>query len=214
MPVSVWVLMLAQALSMSVAPLLMFSGGLVGSDLAPEPGWATLPLALSVIGTALGVMPLTRLMQSIGRKWVFVAGTILAGLTALLAAYSVGIGSFALFCLASLLSGGSLAVAQQYRFAAMETVSVDKAGRAASQVLLGGLMAAYLGPELVVFGQGIGEQLSPATLRGDHIPFIGAFVLLSFICLLAMLVILLGYRNPVKQDIATSKAGRPLTEIF
>jgi len=214
MPISVWVLMLAQALSMSVAPLMVFSGGLVGSDLAPEPGWATMPLALMVAGTALGVMPLTRLMQSLGRKRVFIVGTVLAGLAALLAAYSISVGSFAFFCIAGLLLGGSLAVAQQYRFAAMEIVSVDRASRATSRVLLGGLIAAYLGPELVVFGQGIGDYLGLATLRADHLPFIGAFVLLSFICLLAMLVLLVGYRNPVKLDVAASKTGRPLTEIF
>ncbi len=214
MPVTVWILMLAQALSMSVAPLLVFSGGLVGSDLAPEPGWATMPLALMVAGTALGVMPLTRLMQALGRKRVFMAGAVLASTSALLAAYSLSVGSFALFCIAGLLLGGSLAVAQQYRFAAMETVTVDKAGKAASQVLLGGLIAAYLGPELVVFGQGIGGQLGLSNVHPDHLPFIGAFILLFVICLLALLVIWLGYRNPVALDVATTRTGRPLAEIF
>ena len=50
MPRNVWLLMLAQALNQSSAPLVVLVGGLIGSQLAPSPQWVTLPIALMVVG--------------------------------------------------------------------------------------------------------------------------------------------------------------------
>ena len=63
---------MAQALAFSTAPLVVFVGSLVGRSLAPDSSLATLPVALEVIGTAVGVVPLTLLMRRFGRKVVMV----------------------------------------------------------------------------------------------------------------------------------------------
>lgn len=64
------------------------------------------------------------------------------GLCALLAAYAIVLGSFALFCLAVMLIGTNSAFGQQYRFAAAESVELHFAARAVSFLLLSGVVAA------------------------------------------------------------------------
>ena len=63
MPRNVWVLTLAQAFAMSATPMMMLLGGLIGAQLAPTPALSTLPIAVMVIGVALSVVPVSRLMR-------------------------------------------------------------------------------------------------------------------------------------------------------
>ncbi|MDX1430956.1 MAG: MFS transporter [Gammaproteobacteria bacterium] len=213
MPAGVWLLTLAQALSMSIASLMVFAGGIMGSELSADPAWATLPVALLVVGTALGVMPAARLMHYLGRRVVFIAGATVGVLAALVAAVGIRGESFVVFSLSGLLLGTSLAVAQQYRFAAMELVAPSQTGRAAARVLLGGLVAAYLGPELVVYGGGLVERLGLGAESSIHLTFVGAFLLLSAVCTLALIVIAFGYRDRSRIGTGGHAEGRPLAEV-
>ena len=58
--INVWVLTLSNALAASIMALMILVGSLVGSDLAPAAEWATLPLALTICGTAAGIVPATQ----------------------------------------------------------------------------------------------------------------------------------------------------------
>jgi MFS family permease len=166
MPINVWLLTLIQALAMSAGTMLVLAGGVLGAQLTPDPIWSTLPLAMSIVGTACGVLPITRLMQHFGRKPVFIAATILGALVALMGAASVINNSFWGLVISAYLLGVMMSAIQQIRFAAMESVPVDLVPKAASTVLLGGLVAAILGPELVTLGQQVNQQT-----------FVGAFYL-------------------------------------
>jgi MFS family permease len=166
MPINVWLLTLIQALAMSAGTMLVLAGGVLGAQLTPDPIWSTLPLAMSIVGTACGVVPITRLMQHFGRKPVFIAATILGALVALMGAASVINNSFWGLVISAFLLGVMMSAIQQIRFAAMESVPVDLVPKAASTVLLGGLVAAILGPELVTLGQQVNQQT-----------FVGAFYL-------------------------------------
>lgn len=214
LPGVIWLLMVLQALSMSIAPLFFFAGGIAGNALAPRPALATLPVAMVILGTALSVVPVTRLMHTFGRKTVFLGGAVLAAAGSLLAATALLQAHFGLFCLAGLLTGASVAVAAQYRFAAIEAVSPDQVGPATSRVLLGGLLSAYLGPELVVWGEWASRWLPASTASSEHGAFIGGFLLMALIALLALTILALAYRNrgTVAQD--NHAEGRPLREIF
>ena len=64
----VWLLAAINAIAMSSVPMMMLIGSIIGAELAPAEQWATLPIAMMVIGTALGVIPATRCMQHLGRK--------------------------------------------------------------------------------------------------------------------------------------------------
>ena len=178
MPFNVWVLTLAQAFAMSAAPMMMLLGGIIGAEIAPSPILATLPIASMVVGVAISILPVTQLMRRFGRKKVFIGGSVVAGGAGLVAAYAAQEQSFELFCFSGILLGSAGAVIQQYRFAAMESVVPELGAKATSRVLLGGLVAAFLGPELAVLGGDLIET-----------PYVGAFLFLTMVSLLAGLTL-------------------------
>jgi len=202
----VWILAIAGALGLCVAPVVVFIGGIVGSILAPQVELATLPVAFMVVGTALSVLPVTRLMQVFGRKNVFISGAIFSAVASLLASYFISEHSFWGFTVSVAMLGGGMAVIQQYRFAAMESVSIDRMASAASFVLLGGLIAAILGPELAQVGENLFETA-----------FAGSFFMLAFVCL-AGGICLLFYQPPegaqADKNEGATKVERPLKEIM
>jgi len=155
LPHNVWFLLAAQALNQSCAPMLVLVGGLIGSQLAPSQALATLPVALMVVGTAFSVIPVVMASRRWGRKRVFYAGILVSSCGGLLCSYSLMQQWFIGFCGGAGLMGASLAVVQQYRFAAMESVTPDLVPKAASRLLLAGLVAAFLGPELAVWGRDV-----------------------------------------------------------
>ncbi len=133
---------------MSGAPILILIGGIIGTELAPYPSWATLPIASMVTGLALCTIPASLLMKRIGRRYGFIVGVAVAALASLGAAYAIMHHNFLLFCLAATLIGGNIAFVQQYRFAAAESVESPHTAKAISFVLLGGIAGGYLGPEI------------------------------------------------------------------
>ena len=133
---------------MTAPAITVLLGGVVGSILAPDPKWATLPVALMVIGGATTSFPAAYLMRLSGRKFGFILASFVGISAGLLAAYAIHREVFALFCVASLLIGSQNSFVQQYRFAAAESVTLNNASKAISFMMLGGIVAAYLGPEL------------------------------------------------------------------
>jgi MFS family permease len=142
------VLGIGQLVGSSGLSLMALVGGLVGSLLAPSPALATLPVTVQVFGLALSTIPASLLMRRYGRRAGFVGSASVGALAALLAAYAVAQGSFGLFCVATFFTGLQGAFMQQYRFAATESVAPEFAGRAVSLVLVGGILAGFLGPEI------------------------------------------------------------------
>jgi MFS family permease len=214
LPGAVYLLMAVQALSLCTAPLYFLTGGIVGDALAPRPALATLPVACIIVATALTVVPVTRAMRRFGRKRLFLAGALINGAGALLAAVALAAGSFTLFCAAGVAAGVSIAIAQQYRFAAIETVPPALAGKATARVLLAGLAAAWLGPELVTWGA-FAEALPLAA--GAHPAqgaFIGGFLLLAVIAAATMALVALGYHNIAPPGAESRGNARPLRTLL
>ncbi len=192
MPANVWLLTLIQALAMSTGTMLVLAGGVLGAQLTPDAKWSTLPLAMSIVGTACGVVPVTRLMQHLGRKPVFIGATLLGAMMTLVAAYSITNSSFWGLVISAFFIGMVMSAIQQIRFAAMESVSVELMPRAASTVLLGGLVAAILGPELVTIGQLISSQA-----------FVGAFYLMAGLLVICSLL----FSKITNTHVVTSKVA-------
>ena len=149
---SVWLLAMTQALCNSGTFLVVLLGGILGSQLAPRPALATLPLSVMIIGLALTTFPAALIMQRLGRRPVFQATALVAAGAAVLGAQAIRADSFGLFCLATFLLGTTNAVVMQYRFAAAEHVAPELAGRAVATVMVGALVAAWLGPEIAILG--------------------------------------------------------------
>jgi MFS family permease len=85
----VYVLTAAQALSASGMMTMTLLGGILGSQLAPSPGLATLPVSCVILGLALSTIPAALVMQRIGRRRAFIASALLASVAACAIAWSV-----------------------------------------------------------------------------------------------------------------------------
>lgn len=201
-PRNVFLLSLSQTLGLSGAPVIVFVGGIVGSALAPSPSWATLPIATMVVGTALFTIPASLVMKKIGRRPGFAASSLVSAVAALAAAYAIGVESFALFCGATLFIGGNLAFVQQYRFAAAESVDAHRVGNAVSFVLLGGVVAGYLGPEIA--------RITRDWL--DYGQYTATFSTLA-ILYIVVAVLLLFLREGAVQDGVTTGGERSLRRV-
>lgn len=201
LPKNVWILTIAQSLVMAVSSLVVFVGGIVGAGLAPSEKLATLPVAAMIVGTAISVLPVTGLMQRLGRRNSFSFILAFSISNALATAYALHFESFYFFCFNALLFGVTNACVMQFRFAAMESVSVELIPNAASAVLIGGIAAAFVGPEIALAGRNLYET-----------EFAGSFFLLAGVFLVAF-VVLRFFRNvPIKKS-EMDEGPRPLKEI-
>lgn len=193
--------MFAYALMMSGTSLMVLIAGIIGTRFAPSEGMATLPVALTIVGLAASTLPTGKLLSRFGRRRVFVGYGVLAFFAALLAAYSLMNSSFLLFCMAAMLIGWSAAAGHQYRFAAMESVPGEQATKATSILLFGGILAAFVGPEIAVYGQHL--------LTAD---FAGSYLLLACVYVIGIIVISF-HKDTGKLDTSHHLEGRPLREI-
>lgn len=193
--------MLAYALMMAGSSLMVLIAGIIGTRFAPSPGLATLPVALTIVGLALSTLPTGKLLNRFGRRKVFVGNGFVAVFGALLAAWSLSNSNFILFCTAAMLIGWSAAAGHQYRFAAMESVPPELASRATSLLLLGGILAAVVGPEVAIRGQFL--------LAVD---FAGSYVLLAGVYALG--IVLVSFHSETRSYTGKLQfSGRPLSEI-
>ena len=197
-------LFFAQCFGQTAAPILVLLGGIIGTRIAPSPDLATLPLAFMIMGIASATIPASMLMANFGRKAGFVVGTCWAILASLLAAWSVQQSSFYLFCFASFLIGNYAAFLQQFRFAVAESVPVDEVPKSLSILMLAGIVAAILGPE-------VGRRFSVV----EGLPeYVGSFLGLAALLTTSMLVLVVFYRNTTVVANKVEGEERPLPEIL
>jgi predicted MFS family arabinose efflux permease len=115
-------------------------------------------------------------------------------------------GSFWLFSLGMALLGFAGAFVQQYRFAASDYGSPGERARAVSLVLSGGVAAAVIGPQTVIYTRNL----------FDPIPFAGSFFAIIVVAGLAAVTLYgglvgAGQRPPPERQVRAG--GRPLGEI-
>jgi MFS family permease len=177
---TVWLLAAINAIAMSSVPMMMLIGSIIGAQLAPARQWATLPIAMMVIGTASAVVPATRCMQRLGRKRAFGLFIALGACACALLGQALALGSFVLFCVGAMGLGATAAALQQIRFAAMECVTLADAPTAASIIMCAGIVAAFVGPELALAGQ----HFSSVDYQGSF--WLGAASLVAAGCLLML----------------------------
>ena len=201
-PLSVWRLMVAYSMMMAGTTLMVLIAGIIGISFAPNEGLATLPIAFVVIGVASSTLPTGRLFVHWGRRRVFVSYGILAIFSALFASWSLVIWSFPAFCLAAFMMGWAGAASHQYRFAALELVQARLAPKATSVLLLGGILAAFVGPEIAVRGRGMLET-----------PFAGSYLVLAFVYGLGVVLVSMNPDSTVNEE-AHPEPDRPLSEIL
>jgi MFS family permease len=198
------VLLLAgsQALMLSAIVMSMALGAILGGILAPDKSYATLPIAVMVIGTAIASIPAALLMRRFGRRTGFLAGASLGLAGSLLCAFALQQQSFALFVIGHLLLGSYQGFANYYRFAAVEATDASHASRAIAWVIAGGVVAAFLGPQLGQWGRD--------WVAGSL--FVGSYLTQGVLSLAALATLSQVKLKPVA--VAHSVDARPLREII
>ena len=198
------VLTFAQCFGQTAAPILVLLGGIVGAQIAPSLNWATLPIAIQIIGIASATIPASYLMSKVGRKAGFLGGTALAIFAALFAAWGIFQQSFALFCIASFFIGNYIAFLQQFRFAVAESVPKQQIPKCLSFLMLAGIVAALLGPE-------VGRRFSVI----EGLPnYVGSFLGMAAMLSVSFLILLLFYRNTDMETYEQASTDRSLGQIF
>ena len=196
------VLTLSQIFSFTAAPVTVFLSGIIGSQISPLKSLSTLPMSISVVGIAIGAIFASKLMSITGRKVGFIVASIGNTLVSILAAYSIFIQSFSIYCVANFFLGMGMAFTHQYRFAAAESVSKDKVPRAISIILLGGIVSAFIGPSVANFSK---------DLFSNHM-YIGSYLSLAALTFLPTIFFLF-YKNTSKIELSFKYSGRSYFEL-
>lgn len=196
------VLIAAQAFLGAQMPLIFTIGGLAGQQLAPHPCFATLPIALIVLGSMLTATPLSAFMQRFGRQAGFFLGALGGAAGGAMAALGLVQHSFPLFLFGSLLTGIYMSSQGFFRFAATDTASEAFKPKAISYVMAAGLVSAVIGPTLVKL-----------TATQMVVPFLGAYLAVVAINLLGALLF---FGLDIPKPVATSgvSGGRTRRELL
>ena len=202
MPLTVTLLSLCQALLVSGNVLLIAVSPLIGASLAPNAAWSTTPVAAQWLGLMCATIPASLIMAKLGRKRGFVLGNLIGLVGALVAIQALMSERFGLFLLATWLIGIGIGFGQLYRFAAVEAAPAAKRDRAIGLVMGGGVLAAFAGPWLARVSRELGE-----------VPFLGSFVGLAALYMLALLVLMLTRLPPAARTHGDGSA-LPLTKIL
>ena len=196
-------LVAAQALGGASPPIIISLGGLVGQQLSSNPTATTLPVSIYQLGLALSTLPAAWLMQRLGRRWAYVLGAVLGVVSGIIAAQGIAQSDFVTFCIGTALAGFYAACVQSYRFAAADAVGAPHLqAKAISRIMVGGLIAAIIGPQVVIWTR----DALPAT------PFAGSFYSQAALAALALPILLL-LRLPAPQKQAIAGTARPLKAI-
>ena len=195
-----------QALLYSSLSLIVATTALVGFALAADKSWATLPFAAQLLATMLTSLPAGALMARIGRKAAFQLATLLGMVGGGACTLAILTGSFPVFVAGSAGLGMFAGFGNFYRFAAADSVDPAHRSRSIGYVMAGGVVAAFVGPNL-------------ADLTRDAIAdaaFAGSYASLIALCILS-LGLLSALRLPAPrasgEEGEVADPGRPLAAI-
>jgi MFS family permease len=197
------ILAVGQALAGANSTVTVATGAIAGAVLAPSKTLATVPVSTYVLGLWFGTLPVGALARRFGRRIAFQIGTACGVMTGLLCCLSVLQGSFILFCIGTFFSGLYAAAHQAYRFAAADTASDTFRPKAISWVLVGGIFAGIIGPQLVIATK---DLWAPYLFAASYLAQAGAAVLAGLV--LTRLNIPIPPRHP------EGGHGRPLSQIL
>ena len=176
--------------------------GLVGLALAPVGWMATLPVTAYVLGSAAAAMPVSWMQAHWGRRRSFQFGLVVAMLACALGAYAVAHRNFWLLLVATVVAGFYAANAALYRFTGPELVAPSYKEKAISYVLAGGIVGAFIGP-----------NLASASRDLLAVPFAGAYLVLIGVAAVALVAVSLIQFPPHTAPAKGASTGRPLKEI-
>jgi len=200
---NVLILGLCEALTMSMNSILLTIDPLIGYTLVDEKSQSTAPIALFQVAGMLSTFPASFSMKWFGRRWGFILGVLIGIVGAGIGIYGIYTKSITFFCISTFLIGFCNGFSGFYGFAAADAVRESHRSRAISLVMAGGILAALIGPLLVVWTQNIMNSQS----------FIGPFfsiVILQFITLFLLIFL----NIPKIKEANKKQAGKPIIEVI
>jgi len=195
----------SQALMMSSMSLLLTTTALVGLDMAPDKALATLPIAVIFIAVMLSSIPAAMLMERIGRKPAFMLSTVFGMTGGVMATVAIFNHNFWLFVASGTFIGMFNAFGNYFRFAAADIVKPELKSKAISAVLIGGVVAAIVGPNLANVTK---ESVPEVMFAGSYM----SVVVLYVITLMTLSFLKLPHHTSPEHK-QESHTGRPLLVI-
>lgn len=203
MPLAVYLLSICQALMMSSTSLMITVSALVGFSLAEDKSLATLPLSLQFLGLMLTSIPASMVMGRLGRKIGFIIGCLFGLAGGGIAVWSILNHHYWGFAFAAFLVGIFNGFGTYYRFAAVDVANEINRPKAISYVMAGGVIAAFIGPNLANFGRNIFTEAQ----------FAGGFIfVIAFYFLVLLIMTFIKLPHPVSTE--NKNKSRPLKEII
>lgn len=145
---NIFLLSMAQFITLASVVTVITYSSLVAKMMTGSTALATIPSATAFIATAAFAFPASILMKKYGRKRIFYIGAVFAGIAGLLAVVSIYQNNYYLLCFATFCHGIYQAIANYYRFTAMEVSPPKMHKQAVSYVILGGVLAGLSAPTL------------------------------------------------------------------
>ena len=199
---NLFILSVGQIFSFTSPVVSVLLSGIIGSAMTEINYLATLPTALMIVGTAFGSLIASKIMKIKGRKFGFSLAAIINSLFSLFCAYAILINSFTLFCLGNLIIGLSVAFAQQYRFAATESVIKANIPKAISLILLLGIVASLLGANIVSI-----------TKDFHYTTYVGSYIAMSILTIIPFFFFLF-YVNEERIESTKIKSQKSIYELL
>lgn len=200
---NVWLLSLGHAVKMSQSALIVAVMGLVGERMAPDPSLATLPVSLQYPAVIFVTIPAAMWLSRYGAKAVFMIAAFICAIGGAMATWAVAYSSFVLLCMGIALIGVFNGITNYYRFVAADQSPPEYKSRAISYVLGGGVLAAFVGPNLA--------RISRGWLDGPE--FLGGAFAIFLICLLSLPAIAMLKLPTINFDTKKSEGGRKFSVI-
>jgi MFS family permease len=198
----------AQAIVGSAAPISISLGGLAGTYLlAADKSLATAPVTGFNVGVALGALPAAMLMRAIGRRNGFISGALITSIGGAIATVALLRHEFWLFAFGLLVVGMGGSFVQQYRFAAADNAPPQFRPKAISWVLGGGVFAAIIGPQAVVWTR---DLLAPVEFAGAY----ASMIILGLIGVGVLSTLRIGGEQASSAPVTVSESERPLLDIL
>jgi len=200
---NVVVLASCQAITQVKMSMLIAIAGLSGYALATDKTWATLPITIYVIGSALATLPSGTFMKRHGRRNGFTFGALFGVGGGLVCAAALYVESFLLLCVGTAILGVFVAFGRAYRFAAADSAPKEFKAKAISLVLAGGIVGGVLGPNLANWTKD----------AWTGIDFGASFIAISVLSALTLLA-LRPLQIPPLTAVERAEPGRPMRVIM
>jgi MFS family permease len=176
------------------------AGGLLAEQITGSDAAAGLPLAVLVLGSGVGAIAVTRIMEYTGRRTGLVLAHLSGALGAGLVVVAAALGSVPLLLLGCGLLGGGNAAVMLARYAAADLSS--RPGRSMSLVVTAATVGAVAGPNLL--------GASGALARGLGLPGPAGLFLLAMPAFAGAALVLFAFLRPDPLQVArAAAAGTP-----